>query len=334
MASANVRIPEKFMGTFKLDRSENFDEFLASKGVNWFVRKMIGFSSVTKVFGVSKNDPDAYDMSNLSSKKNTHFNNWKLNQTFESEGLDSKMHKITFNFDEGTDTLKETHVRMDDPNDKGETYYYTVEGDELVMMRSVIALLLVVLVAALEAHAKTLPDKFLGTFKLEKDENFDEYLKERGYGWIMRQVIKLAGVTKKFSKSTSGKPDRYDMENLTTKKDTHHKDWALGEEFVDEALDSTQHKITFDLKDPNTLTEKHVKVADPADVETYEYRREGDYLVMITFDLKDPNTLTEKHVKVADPADVETYEYRREGDYLVMKMTWNGVSTNRYYKKQ
>ncbi|VDM45861.1 unnamed protein product [Toxocara canis] len=83
MASANVRIPEKFMGTFKLDRS-----------VNWFVRKMIGFSSVTKVFGVSKNDPDAYDMSNLSSKKNTHFNNWKLNQTFESEGLDSKMHKV------------------------------------------------------------------------------------------------------------------------------------------------------------------------------------------------------------------------------------------------
>uniref|UniRef100_A0A0M3I9D8 FABP domain-containing protein n=1 Tax=Ascaris lumbricoides TaxID=6252 RepID=A0A0M3I9D8_ASCLU len=153
MASTNVRIPEKFLGTFKLDRSENFDEFLASKGtfkldrsenfdeflaskgVNWFVRKMIGFASVTKIFAVSKSDPDSYDMSNLTSKKNTHFNNWKLNQTFEAEGLDGKMHKITFNFDDATDTLKETHVRMDDPNDKGETYYYTIEGDELLLVR-------------------------------------------------------------------------------------------------------------------------------------------------------------------------------------------------------
>uniref|UniRef100_A0A915AT86 Cytosolic fatty-acid binding proteins domain-containing protein n=1 Tax=Parascaris univalens TaxID=6257 RepID=A0A915AT86_PARUN len=99
----------------------------------------------------------------------------------------------------------------------------------------------------------------------------------------MRQMIKLAGVTKKFQNAASGKPNRYDMENLTTKKDTHHKDWALGEEFQDEALDSTQHKITFDLKDPDTLTEKHIKVDDPNDVEIYEYRRDGDYLVMVSW---------------------------------------------------
>uniref|UniRef100_F1LGE4 Fatty acid-binding protein n=1 Tax=Ascaris suum TaxID=6253 RepID=F1LGE4_ASCSU len=141
-------------------------------------------------------------------------------------------------------------------------------------MRCLVALILTVLIVTPEVEAKTLPDKFLGTFKLERDENFDEYLKARA----------------------SGKPDRYDMENLTTKKDTHHKDWALGEEFQDEALDSTQHKITFDLKDPNTLTETHIKVDDPT--------------------------------------DVETYEYRRDGDYLVMKMSWKGVSTSRYYKKQ
>uniref|UniRef100_A0A915AS34 Cytosolic fatty-acid binding proteins domain-containing protein n=1 Tax=Parascaris univalens TaxID=6257 RepID=A0A915AS34_PARUN len=163
-------------------------------------------------------------------------------------------------------------------------------------MRCLIALLLTAFIVALEVEAKTLPDKFLGTFKLERDENFDEYLKAKGYGWLMRQMIKLAGVTKKFQNAASGKPNRYDMENLTTKKDTHHKDWALGEEFQDEALDSTQHKITFDLKDPDTLTEKHIKVDDPN--------------------------------------DVEIYEYRRDGDYLVMTMSWKGVSSNRYYKKQ
>uniref|UniRef100_A0A915Q7X5 Cytosolic fatty-acid binding proteins domain-containing protein n=1 Tax=Setaria digitata TaxID=48799 RepID=A0A915Q7X5_9BILA len=144
---------------------------------------------------------------------------------------------------------------------------------------------------------KVLPEKFLGTFKLERDENFDQYLVAKGYGWFMRQIIKLASVTKVFRKAASQKPNRYDMENLTSKKNTLFADWALGEEFITEAVDSTQHKITFDLKDLDSV-------------------------------------LTETHIKMEDPNDVETYEYSRDGDYLIMKLKWNEVSTKRYYKKQ
>lgn len=59
----------------------------------------------------------------------------------------------------------------------------------------------------------------------------------------MRQIIKLASVTKVFRKANSQKPNRYDMENLTSKKNTLFVDWALGEEFIAEAMDSMQHKV-------------------------------------------------------------------------------------------
>ncbi|CAJ0927516.1 unnamed protein product, partial [Mesorhabditis belari] len=122
-------MPPTFFGSFKLERSENFDEYLASKGVNWFLRKMIGFTSVTKV--INEEGDGKWMMENRSSKKNTAYHGWKMGETFEAEGLDGKQHQITFDYND--DTLFEKHIRMDDPNDKGETYRYNVDGDYLVL---------------------------------------------------------------------------------------------------------------------------------------------------------------------------------------------------------
>lgn len=57
----------------------------------------------------------------------------------------------------------------------------------------------------------------------------------------MRELIKSVTVTKTFSKSaTSG---RYNLDTLTSIKNSHHKNWALGEQFQNEVLDSTQHLV-------------------------------------------------------------------------------------------
>ncbi|VDN05336.1 unnamed protein product [Thelazia callipaeda] len=129
-------------------------------------------------------------------------------------------------------------------------------------------------------NVQALPEEFLGTFKLERDENFEPYLEAKGVGWFTRQMIKFASVTKILSKSDQ--PNRYTMKSTVGHKETLFENWALGEELIAEALDSTQHKITFNVKD-NTLMETHVKIADPNEIETYEYRREGDYLIMVRY---------------------------------------------------
>uniref|UniRef100_A0A0N4ZE23 FABP domain-containing protein n=1 Tax=Parastrongyloides trichosuri TaxID=131310 RepID=A0A0N4ZE23_PARTI len=154
---------------------------------------------------------------------------------------------------------------------------------------------LIVLAVAVAEGNKVIPDKFIGKFSLEKSENFDEYLVAKGFGWFMRKVISMASVTKVFDKSAT--PGKYIMKNLTSKKDTEYDNIVLGVEFEDEGLDSTRHKITFDY--------------DP---------------------VKD--VITEKHIRLEEENDKgETYEYKIDGDYLVMKMEYNGVSTNRYYKR-
>ncbi|CAI5455581.1 unnamed protein product [Caenorhabditis angaria] len=123
-------IPEKFFGRFTLDKSENFDEFLAAKGVSWFVRQMIKLASVTKV--LEKNSVGGkYNLENLTSKKNTKYEGWELGKTFQAEGLDGEQHKITFNFKDGT--LTEHHIRLNEPDTSAETYHYTIENDQLVM---------------------------------------------------------------------------------------------------------------------------------------------------------------------------------------------------------
>jgi len=115
-----------------LERSEKFDEYLAAKGVNWLLRKMIGVSSITKIIEKSAEQPGRYNFTNLSSKMNLEYKNWALGEEFENKGFDGENHKITFQLPDDN-TLTEHHVRLNNTGDKGDTYYYSIDGDYLIL---------------------------------------------------------------------------------------------------------------------------------------------------------------------------------------------------------
>ncbi|KAI6181827.1 hypothetical protein M3Y98_00870900 [Aphelenchoides besseyi] len=124
-------VPEKFFGSFKLEKSEKFDEYLSKRGVNWFLRKMIQLSSITKI--ISKGTtPNTYNFENVAPKMNLKYNDWKLGEEFEAKGFDGDMHKIMFRMAD-PDTLTERHIRLNMTGDAGETYAYTIENDYLVL---------------------------------------------------------------------------------------------------------------------------------------------------------------------------------------------------------
>jgi len=121
---------ESFLGTFKLEKSELFDEYLSARGVPWLIRKMMQMSSITKVF--EKVDENSYNLTN-KSPMSTLLWKFQFGQPFEAKGFDGKMHKITFELKDGQ--LFETHIRLEDAQykDHAETYRYERQDDYLIL---------------------------------------------------------------------------------------------------------------------------------------------------------------------------------------------------------
>ncbi|KAI6173445.1 putative effector protein [Aphelenchoides besseyi] len=133
------------------------------------------------------------------------------------------------------------------------------------------------------AQSAEIPDKFLGSWTLDhSDARFDDYLSAKGYGWFMRQMVKLASITKIFEKNTE-KPGTYNCKIYTSKKNVEWIGWQADKEFQAEYLDDNQHK--------------HLSVDKPD-----------------------------------EKADIYEYTINKDG-FMVMRMEYNQVVTNRFYKK-
>uniref|UniRef100_A0A0N4ZYM3 Lipocalin-like domain-containing protein n=1 Tax=Parastrongyloides trichosuri TaxID=131310 RepID=A0A0N4ZYM3_PARTI len=123
-----IELPDDFIGTFKLDRSENLDNYLLAKDIGFFQRKIVAFLSVTKKF--SKNSDGTYNFHTLTSKKNILYNNVILGKEFEGKILDGSKRLLTFTYNPISKTLEEYQADKE-KNSIPEIIYYTIEKDIL-----------------------------------------------------------------------------------------------------------------------------------------------------------------------------------------------------------
>ncbi|CAD5229315.1 unnamed protein product [Bursaphelenchus okinawaensis] len=152
------------------------------------------------------------------------------------------------------------------------------------------------LLVTLACAQKQFPEKFLGSWTNSHDENLDEYLTAKGYGWFMRKLVRMATITKIFEKNEA--PGKYNCKIRSTKKDVDWLGFEMEKTFAAEYLDGETHNITFN----------------------YDTAKE---------------TLYEKHTPTDSPAGTAPtiYEYQIVNDELKMRMEHDGVVCFRYYAK-
>jgi len=115
---------QDFIGIkYKLDKSENFDEYMKALGVGMVMRKMA--NNVSAVVELTLKD-DVYTLSSTSTFKNTSVT-FKLGEEFEEETPDGRKVKSIINLD-GDNKL--VHRQM---GDKETTIVREFSKDQIVM---------------------------------------------------------------------------------------------------------------------------------------------------------------------------------------------------------
>ncbi|KAI6192267.1 putative effector protein [Aphelenchoides bicaudatus] len=129
------QIPEKFLGSWDLKESENFENYLVARGFNWFMRQIITYSPVTKTFEKSVKIEGTYNAFILTPTKEARWYGWSLGTPFTGIYVDDDQHKIVFDYDEATDTLTEKHENLDKKDEPKDLLRYQVtKENRLVMM--------------------------------------------------------------------------------------------------------------------------------------------------------------------------------------------------------
>ena len=138
-------------------------------------------------------------------------------------------------------------------------------------------------------------DAFVGTYKLDKHDNFGNYLKEKGnyrynrgdipnfysfagVNFLLRQIITRSSQKVEITKLDD---DKYRLLVYSPAKTVNDFTFKLGEEFEGANSNSKMAKITFSLDEQGVLTRKLEEI-ESKECEVCEYRKDGDKMTAVS----------------------------------------------------
>lgn len=114
--------------------------------------------------------------------------------------------------------------------------------------------------------------KLVGSWDLESNDNFDEYMKALGVGMVMRKMGNTIKPTNVFSLDG----DKWTMKSLSTFKNTEIH-FVLGEEFDETTVDGRKVKTVMTADGDSKLIQ--AQGGDPASTITRELKDDDTMLV-------------------------------------------------------
>lgn len=110
-----------------------------------------------------------------------------------------------------------------------------------------------------EDHLYTTMARFAGNWKMEKSENFDDFMKAVGVGLVMRKM----GNSAKPSQHITVEGDQWTLKTTSTFKNTEIK-FKLGEAFDETTADGRKVKTTMSMDGDNKLVQTQEHKEHPA----------------------------------------------------------------------
>uniref|UniRef100_A0A914DQV1 Uncharacterized protein n=1 Tax=Acrobeloides nanus TaxID=290746 RepID=A0A914DQV1_9BILA len=115
-----------------MDQSENMDEFLKARGINWFKRQIFKLLKPTRVFEKSLEVNGTFNVKMLTPVKNIIWKNVPIGKEFEADTGEG-MARILFEYVPETDKLIARHIHLDRPNENPDIIEYNIIGNDLVL---------------------------------------------------------------------------------------------------------------------------------------------------------------------------------------------------------